>query len=193
LIGQRLLPLWGAGNGKSGENSDTMALLPILVYPDPRLHTVAKPVQAVDARIRALVADMQETMYDANGIGLAATQVDVHERVIVIDTSEERNQPMVLINPEITWASEEKQVGDEGCLSVPGIYDGVERSSAIKVQALDEQGQSREIAAEGLLAVCIQHEMDHLRGKVFVEYLSPLKRNRIKSKMLKARRETERA
>jgi len=170
-----------------------MALLPILVYPDPRLHTVAKPVQAVDARIRALVADMQETMYDANGIGLAATQVDVHERVIVIDTSEERNQPMVLINPEITWASEEKQVGDEGCLSVPGIYDGVERSSAIKVQALDEQGQSREIAAEGLLAVCIQHEMDHLRGKVFVEYLSPLKRNRIKSKMLKARRETERA
>ena len=170
-----------------------MALLSILVYPDPRLHTVAKPVQAVDARIRALVADMLETMYDANGIGLAATQVDVHERVVVIDTSEERNQPLVLINPEITWASDEKQIGDEGCLSVPGIYDGVERSSAIKVQGLDEQGQSREIAAEGLLAVCIQHEMDHLRGKVFVEYLSPLKRNRIKSKMLKARRETERA
>ena len=170
-----------------------MALLPILVYPDPRLHTVAKPVQAVDARIRTLVADMLETMYDASGIGLAATQVDVHERVIVIDTSEERNQPMVLIDPEITWASDEKQVGDEGCLSVPGIYDGVERSSSIKVRALDEQGQSREIAAEGLLAVCIQHEMDHLQGKVFVEYLSPLKRNRIKSKMLKARRETERA
>jgi peptide deformylase len=170
-----------------------MALLPILVYPDPRLHTVAKPVQAVDARIRTLVADMLETMYDASGIGLAATQVDVHERVIVIDTSEERNQPMVLVNPEITWASDEKQVGDEGCLSVPGIYDGVERSSSIKVRALDEHGQSREIAAEGLLAVCIQHEMDHLRGKVFVEYLSPLKRNRIKSKMLKARRETERA
>jgi len=170
-----------------------MALLSILVYPDPRLHTVAKPVQAVDARIRALVTDMLETMYDANGIGLAATQVDVHERLIVIDTSEERNQPLVLVNPEITWASEEKQVGDEGCLSVPGIYDGVERSSAIKVQALDEHGQSREIAAEGLLAVCIQHEIDHLLGKVFVEYLSPLKRNRIKSKMLKARRETERA
>jgi peptide deformylase len=170
-----------------------MALLNILVYPDPRLHTVAKPVQAVDARIRALITDMLETMYDANGIGLAATQVDVHERLIVIDTSEERNQPLVLVNPEITWASEEKQVGDEGCLSVPGIYDGVERSSAIKVQALDEQGQSREIAAEGLLAVCIQHEIDHLLGKVFVEYLSPLKRNRIKSKMLKARRETERA
>ena len=170
-----------------------MALLPILVYPDPRLHTVAKPVAGVDAPIRTLVADMLETMYDANGIGLAATQVDVHERVIVIDISEERNQPVVLVNPEITWASDDRQVGDEGCLSVPGIYDGVERSSAIRVQALDEQGQARELAAEGLLAVCIQHEMDHLRGKVFVEYLSPLKRNRIKSKMLKARRETERA
>jgi len=167
-----------------------MALLPILVYPDPRLHTVAKPVAVVDDRIRALVKDMLETMYDANGIGLAATQVDVHERLIVIDTSEERNEPMVLINPELTWASEEMQVGDEGCLSVPGIYDGVERSSAIRVQALDEHGKSREIAAEGLLAVCIQHEMDHLRGKVFVEYLSPLKRNRIKTKMLKARRES---
>jgi peptide deformylase len=170
-----------------------MALLPILCYPDPRLHTVARPVAAVDARIRGLVADMLETMYDANGIGLAATQVDVHERVIVIDVSEERNEPMVLINPEITWASEETQVGDEGCLSVPGIYDGVERASAIRVRALDGEGKEREIAAEGLLAVCIQHEMDHLRGKVFVEYLSPLKRNRIKNKMLKARRETEKA
>ena len=169
-----------------------MALLPILVYPDPRLHTVARPVQAVDARIRALIADMLATMYDAEGIGLAATQVDVHERVVVIDTSEERNQPLVLVNPEITWASEDTQVGDEGCLSVPGIYDGVERARAIRVQALDADGQSREIAAEGLLAVCIQHEMDHLRGKVFVEYLSPLKRNRIKSKMLKARRDAER-
>ena len=169
-----------------------MALLSILTYPDPRLHTVAKPVQAVDARIRGLVADMLETMYDANGIGLAATQVDVHERLVVIDVSEERNEPLVLINPEITWASPEKQVGDEGCLSVPGIYDGVERSSAIKVRALDGDGQSREIEAEGLLAVCIQHEMDHLTGKVFVEYLSPLKRNRIKTKMLKARRDAER-
>ena len=169
-----------------------MALLPILTYPDPRLHTVARPVQAVDARIRALVADMLETMYDANGIGLAATQVDVHERLIVIDTSEERNQPLVLINPEITWESEDSQIGDEGCLSVPGIYDGVERARAIKVRALDGEGQSREIAAEGMLAVCIQHEMDHLMGKVFVEYLSPLKRNRIKTKMLKARRDTER-
>jgi peptide deformylase len=169
-----------------------MALLPILTYPDPRLHTVAKPVQAVDSRIRGLIADMLETMYDANGIGLAATQVDVHERLVVIDVSEERNQPLVLVNPEITWASPEKQVGDEGCLSVPGIYDGVERSSAVRVQAIDAEGQSREVEAEGLLAVCIQHEMDHLLGKVFVEYLSPLKRNRIKTKMLKARRDTER-
>lgn len=169
-----------------------MALLPILCYPDPRLHTVAKPVQAIDARIRGLVADMLETMYDANGIGLAATQVDVHLRVIVIDVSEERNQPLVLVNPEIVEASADKQVGDEGCLSVPGIYDGVERSRSIVVRALDGEGQSREIAAEGLLAVCIQHEMDHLQGKVFVEYLSPLKRNRIKTKMLKARRDPER-
>lgn len=165
-----------------------MALLPILCYPDPKLHTVAKPVAAVDARIKALIADMLETMYDANGIGLAATQVDVHERLIVIDVSEKRNEPMVLINPEIVWASADKQVNEEGCLSVPGIYDGVERASAINVSALDGEGQSRMVEAQGLLAVCIQHEMDHLLGKVFVEYLSPLKRNRIKTKMIKARR-----
>lgn len=170
-----------------------MALLPILCYPDPKLHKVAKPVQQVDARIRTLVADMLETMYDASGIGLAATQVDVHERVIVIDVSEERNQPLVLINPEITWASPEKQQNDEGCLSVPGIYDGVERASSIKVRAIDADGNSREIAADGLLSVCIQHEMDHLVGKVFVEYLSPLKRNRIKTKMIKAMREAVKA
>jgi len=170
-----------------------MALLPILCYPDPRLHTVAKPVAAVDERIDALVGDMLHTMYDANGIGLAATQVDVHERVVVIDVSEERNAPIVLINPQITWASPEKQINDEGCLSVPGVYDGVERSSAVKVEALDRDGTSRVLEAQGLLAVCIQHELDHLLGKVFVEYLSPLKRNRIRTKMLKARRETERA
>ena len=166
-----------------------MAILPILCFPDPRLHTVAKPVQAVDARIQALVADMLETMYDANGIGLAATQINVHERVVVIDVSEERDQPLVLINPEITWASAEKKVGDEGCLSVPGIYDGVERSEKVHVQALNAQGASRTIEAEGLLAICIQHEMDHLMGKVFVEYLSPLKRNRIKTKLLKQQKE----
>ena len=170
-----------------------MSLLSILNYPDPRLHTVAAPVAAVDDRIRKLVADMLETMYDAQGIGLAATQVDVHERLVVIDVSEQRNQPLILVNPEIVWASEETQVNDEGCLSVPGIYDGVERASAVKVRALDGEGRERVIDAEGMLAVCIQHEMDHLMGKVFVEYLSPLKRNRIKTKMLKARRETERA
>ena len=166
-----------------------MAILPILCYPDPRLHKVAQPVTVVDERIQALVADMLATMYDAQGIGLAATQVDAHQRVVVIDVSEERDQPMTLINPEILWASDEKQVGDEGCLSVPGIYDGVERSVAVKVRALDEKGQSREIDAEGMLAICIQHEMDHLMGKVFVEYLSPLKRNRIKTKLLKQQKQ----
>lgn len=165
-----------------------MALLSILQYPDPKLHTLARPVAAVDARIRSLIQDMLETMYDANGIGLAATQINVHERLVVIDVSEERDAPLVLINPEIVWASEEKVVNDEGCLSVPGIYDGVERSTQVKVSALDGEGLPRTIEAEGLLAICIQHEMDHLLGKVFVEYLSPLKRNRIKSKMLKTRR-----
>jgi peptide deformylase len=164
-------------------------LLPILRYPDPRLHTVAKPVGQIDARIRQLIDDMLLTMYDANGIGLAATQVDVHERLVIIDVSEERDAPLVLINPEIIWASPTKEKADEGCLSVPEIYDGVERSIAVKVRALDAEGNSREIEAEGLLAVCVQHELDHLVGKVFVEYLSPLKRTRIKTKMVKAARE----
>jgi peptide deformylase len=168
-----------------------MALLHILRYPDPKLHTVAKPVVAVDERIRTLIADMLETMYDASGIGLAATQVDVHERVVVIDTSEERNQPLVLINPEITWMSDERIKGEEGCLSVPGIYDGVERAAQVKVKAMDAQGQVRTIEADELLAVCIQHELDHLMGKVFVEYLSPLKRNRIKTKLVKALRDED--
>ena len=166
-----------------------MALLPILCYPDPKLHKVAKPVQAVDARIQALAADMLETMYEAKGIGLAATQVDVHLRLIVIDVSEERNQPLVLIDPEITWTSTETHLNEEGCLSVPGIYDGVQRFDEIRVTALDRDGKTITVEADGLLAVCIQHEMDHLVGKVFVEYLSPLKRNRIKKKMLKAQRE----
>ena len=164
-------------------------LLPILRYPDPRLNTVAKPVQAVDDRLRDLIDRMLATMYEAQGIGLAATQVDVHQRLVVIDVSETRDQPLVLINPVIDWASPETRKGEEGCLSVPGIYDGVERSLAVKVTALDEHGQSRSIDAEGMLAVCIQHEMDHLMGKVFVEYLSPLKRNRIKTKLLKAERD----
>jgi len=167
----------------------TMTPLTILRYPDPRLHTVARPVAEVDTRIRQLASQMFETMYEASGVGLAATQIDVHERLIVIDVSEERNQPLVLINPEIDWASPARVKGDEGCLSVPGIYDGVERATAVRVTALDGEGVSRTLEAEGLLAVCLQHEMDHLMGKVFVEYLSPLKRNRIKTKIIKAQRE----
>jgi peptide deformylase len=167
-------------------------LLPILRYPDPRLNTVAKPVAVVDEDLRRLIDRMLATMYDANGIGLAATQVDVHQRLIVIDVSETRDQPLVLINPVIEWASPETRKGEEGCLSVPGIYDGVERSVAVRVTAQDAHGMGRTVAAEGMLAVCIQHEMDHLMGKVFVEYLSPLKRTRIKSKLQKAQREAGR-
>ena len=162
-----------------------MTQLTILRYPDPRLHTVAKPIVAVDARLKKLVDDMLETMYSADGIGLAATQVNVHERLIVLDVSEGRDQPLVLINPDVVWASDEKKVNNEGCLSVPGIYDDVERALSVKVQALDLDGKTQTYEADGLLAVCIQHEMDHLLGKVFVEYLSPLKRNRIKTKMIK--------
>jgi peptide deformylase len=169
-----------------------MAQLPILRFPDPRLHTVAKPVAQVDDRIRALAADMLETMYASDGVGLAATQVDVHERLIVMDTSEKRDRPLVLINPELTWASEEMAVAEEGCLSVPQVYDKVERHARVKVRALDRDGKDFEIDAEGLSAVCVQHEMDHLQGKVFVEYLSLLKRDRIRTKMLKKAREEER-
>jgi peptide deformylase len=169
-----------------------MSLLPILRYPDPRLHKVAKPISVFDERLKKLVADMAETMYDAPGVGLAASQVDVHEQLVVIDVSETNDQLQVFINPEVIWASEEKKVYDEGCLSVPGIYDGVERPSEVKVRALDIDGKAFEIHADGLLAVCIQHEIDHLKGKVFVEYLSPLKRNRIKSKLQKEEREAQR-
>ncbi|RZI43966.1 peptide deformylase [Herbaspirillum sp. HC18] len=169
-----------------------MSKLNILRYPDPRLHKVAKPVAVFDERLKKLAADMAETMYDAPGVGLAATQVDVHEQMVVIDVSETHDALRVFINPEITWASEEKQVYDEGCLSVPGIYDGVERPARVKVRAFDLDGQPFELEADGLLAVCIQHEMDHLKGKVFVEYLSPLKRNRIKTKLLKEEREMAR-
>ncbi len=170
-----------------------MARLPILRYPDPRLHTVARPVAAVDDRIRALVADMLETMYAESGVGLAATQVDVHERVIVMDTSESRDRPMVLINPEIVWVSDERALAEEGCLSVPQVYDKVERHARVKVQALDRDGQPFDMDAEGLSAVCVQHELDHLRGKVFVEYLSLLKRDRIRTRMLKRSRDEQRA
>ena len=162
-----------------------MALLPIICYPDARLHKVARPITAVDERIRQLVDDMLETMYDAKGVGLAATQVDVHERLVVIDTSEERDDPRVLINPEIIHASDEMIIWEEGCLSVPTIYDKVERHARIRVRALNREGQFYEFDADELLAVCVQHELDHLLGKVFVEYLSPLKRNRIKTKLQK--------
>lgn len=170
-----------------------MALLTILKYPDPRLTRVARPVQQVDERIRRLVDDMLETMYDADGVGLAATQVDVHERVIVIDASEQRNEPLVLINPELSRCSDELVQGDEGCLSVPATYDRVSRHARVTVKALDRHGQPFERDAEGLLSVCIQHEMDHLMGRVFVDYLSALKRDRIRSKMLKRAREALKA
>jgi peptide deformylase len=169
-----------------------MAQLTILRYPDPRLHTVARPVAEVDARIHRLVDDMLETMYASDGIGLAATQVDVHERVIVMDVSDTRDRPQVLINPEIVWRSDEMVVAEEGCLSVPAIYDDVQRHARVKVRGLGRDGQPCEFEAAELLAVCVQHEMDHLLGKVFVEYLSLLKRTRIRTKLLKKQREERR-
>jgi peptide deformylase len=170
-----------------------MARLDILRYPDPRLHTVARPVTAIDERIRRLIDDMLATMYEAEGVGLAATQVDVHERVIVIDVSEGRDSAVVLINPELVDKSEELLLGDEGCLSVPEIYDKVQRHARVRVRAADRSGEVRELEAEGLLSVAVQHEMDHLLGKVFVEYLSPLKRSRIRTRMLKKTRDEARA
>jgi peptide deformylase len=165
-----------------------MAILPILLYPDPRLHKVAAPVAQVDESIRTLVRDMAATMYAAPGVGLAATQVDVHKQVIVVDVSATHDQLKVLINPEIV---DRRGVADaeEGCLSVPGVFDKVERSEWIRVRALDAEGQTYEMEADGLLAVCIQHEMDHLKGKVFVEYLSPLKRRRILTRIRKQERQ----
>jgi len=165
-----------------------MAQLDILHFPDPRLRTKARPVGVVDDRIRTLVSDMFETMYAAPGIGLAATQVDVHERVIVIDVSEDRSQPLVLINPEILSLDGVERM-DEGCLSVPGVFEEVERADRIRVRALDREGQAFEMDADGLLAVCIQHEMDHLEGKLFVDYLSDLKRSRIRRKLEKEQRQ----
>jgi len=166
-----------------------MALLPILRYPDPRLAKIARPVETVDEKIRALAADMAETMYEAPGIGLAATQVDVHQQVVVIDVSEEKNQLLVLINPRILQR-EGLCEGEEGCLSVPGIYEKVERAERVAVEYLDLDGQTKTMEVEGLLAVCIQHEIDHLNGKVFVQYLSQLKQTRIKSRLAKQARIT---
>ena len=168
-----------------------MAILDILHYPDKRLRTVAKPVEKVDASIKKLVDDMFETMYVAPGIGLAATQVNVHKQVIVIDISEEKNQPLCLINPQII-AEEGSETCDEGCLSVPDIYETVKRSEKVTVKALDQNGDEFTLQADELLAVCIQHEMDHLKGKLFVDYLSPLKQQRIKKRLLKHQREERR-
>ena len=166
-----------------------MAILTVLHYPDPRLRKVAEPVEGVDDTIRQLVDDMFETMYQAPGIGLAATQVDVHKRIITIDISEDKSQPLCLINPEIV-GSEGVEKMEEGCLSVPGIYEPVERAEKITVKALNQQGKTYEMQADGLLSVCIQHEMDHLQGKLFVDYLSELKRKRIRKKLEKLRQKT---
>ncbi len=166
-----------------------MPLLPILRFPDPRLKTVAAPVATIDDDIRRLTRDMAETMYEAPGIGLAATQVDVHKQVIVIDASETRDQLLILINPQLV-ESDGLQTCEEGCLSVPGIYDKVERAEHVVVRYLDLEGKEQTISAEGLLAVCLQHEMDHLQGRVFVDHLSPLKQSRIKSKLAKQARVT---
>ncbi len=169
-----------------------MSILPILRYPDPRLNKIAKPVTVFDDRLKRLVKDMAETMYDAPGLGLAAPQIDVHEQIVVIDISEKRDSLQVFINPEIVTASAEKSVFDEGCLSVPGIYEEVERPARVTVRAQDINGKFFEIQADELMAVCIQHEIDHLKGFVFVDYLSQLKRNRIKTRMLKEEREIKR-
>ena len=165
-----------------------MAILDILHYPDKRLRTVASPVEIVDDSIKQLVDDMFETMYDAPGIGLAATQVDVHKRVIVMDLSEKKNEPRCFINPEIIDSDGVEQT-EEGCLSVPDIYETVERAERVQVRALDRDGKEFTLDADGLLAVCIQHEMDHLQGKLFVDYLSPLKQQRLRKKLQKARRQ----
>lgn len=162
-----------------------MALLPILEFPDPRLRTVAKPVEVFDDALRTKVADMFETMYDAPGIGLAATQVDFHRRVIVIDVSEDKSEPLVFINPEIEILDQEMSQYDEGCLSVPGFFETVERPGHVRVKAFDAEGKAFTLEPEGLLAVCIQHEIDHLNGKLFVDHISPLKRNRIRTKLEK--------
>ncbi|MCQ4286385.1 peptide deformylase [Pseudomonas stutzeri] len=166
-----------------------MAILNILEFPDPRLRTIAKPVDVVDDGIRQLIDDMFETMYDAPGIGLAATQVNVHKRVVVMDLSEDKSEPRVFINPEFEFLTDEMEQYQEGCLSVPGFYENVDRPQKVKVMALDRDGQPYELIAEGLLAVCIQHECDHLNGKLFVDYLSNLKRDRIKKKLEKIHRQ----
>lgn len=170
----------------------TMAILEILEFPDPRLRTIAKPVTSVDDRIKTLINDMFDTMYDAPGVGLAASQINVHERIVVIDVSEDKSQPLVFINPEITVLDDDLHEYDEGCLSVPGFYETVQRPEHISVSALDRDGKPFTIKPDGLLAVCIQHELDHLNGKLFVDYISPLKRTRIRKKLEKKHKEEAR-
>ena len=165
-----------------------MAILNILEFPDPRLRTIAKAVERVDDDLRQLIDDMFETMYDAPGIGLAATQVNVHKRLVVMDLSEDKSEPRVFINPEFEYLTDEVDQYQEGCLSVPGFYENVDRPQKVKIKALDRDGQPFELIAEGLLAVCIQHECDHLNGKLFVDYLSSLKRDRIRKKLEKQHR-----
>ncbi len=178
-----------AGSGFNGRYPP-MAVLNILRYPDPRLHQVARPVEVFDDELRELVRDMAETMYAAPGVGLAATQVDVHRRVVVVDVSDTKNRLQVFVNPVVVAASGDAKVYEEGCLSVPGIYEEVERPDRVRVEAFDEHGKPFTVDADGLLAVCIQHEIDHLNGRVFVQYLSRLKQNRIRAKLLKSERET---
>lgn len=169
-----------------------MAILDILEFPDPRLRNQAKSVKDVDQRVQKIIKDMFETMYEAPGIGLAATQVNIHEQIIVIDVSEEKDQPLVFINPVVSVLDGEPELMQEGCLSIPGYYEDVERVEHCKIEALDKNGKAFEIEARGLLAVCIQHEMDHLQGKLFVDYISPVKRNRIKNKLEKKHRQEKR-
>ncbi|GAA3942377.1 peptide deformylase [Litoribacillus peritrichatus] len=171
-----------------------MSKLTILEFPDARLRTEAKPVTNVDDEIRTIIDDMLETMYEAPGIGLAATQVNIHQQIVVIDISEDKNEPLVFINPKVTVLNGDPETMQEGCLSVPGFYEDVTRIAHVKIEAVDRQGKAFEMEATGLLAVCIQHELDHLNGKLFVDYLSPLKRNRIKSKLEKEhKRQAKRA
>jgi peptide deformylase len=182
------VPQVATADHPTGGGKLPMAVLSILKYPDPRLHKVAEPVRVFDDALRQVVRDMAETMYAAPGIGLAATQVDVHRRIIVVDVSEDKDQLRVLINPEVIEASAERKVHEEGCLSVPGIYDEVERPDRISLKAFDEWGRPFTLQADGLLAVCIQHEIDHLNGRVFVQYLSRLKQGRIRARLQKAER-----
>jgi peptide deformylase len=185
LVHSTIISGYGLFTSRQPAENFLVSRLTVLEYPDPRLQRIAQPVSRFDAALRQLIADMAETMYAAPGVGLAATQVDVHQRVVVIDVSELKDQLRVFVNPEIVWRSEETRLGEEGCLSVPEIYDEVCRPQCVRVRAHNEHGKAFEIDCDELLSVCVQHEIDHLNGKLFVDYLSPLKRSRIKAKLKK--------